>query len=216
MIWLWIALAALLAAGGMMWLGRLPAAARPLAGAALMLGLAGYALQGSPALPGKPVAKVEEPDGFGEAIADRRQGMSERFGPAAQWLAMSDGFARTGKTALAAQTLEKGLERYPDNVDLWVGLGNALVAHGGGAISPAAALAFDEATKREPGHPAPPFFAGLAMAQSGDLKGANAVWSDLLARSPAEAPWRADLEMRLAQLREAMGPELPSEAPRGP
>jgi len=216
MIWLWIALAALLAAGGMMWLGRLPAAARPLAGAALMLGLAGYALQGSPALPGKPVAQVEEPDGFGEAIADRRQGMSERFGPAAQWLAMSDGFARTGKTALAAQTLEKGLERYPDNVDLWVGLGNALVAHGGGAISPAAALAFDEAAKREPGHPAPPFFAGLAMAQSGDLKGANAVWSDLLARSPAEAPWRADLEMRLAQLREAMGPELPSEAPRGP
>ena len=37
-----------------------------------------------------------------------------------------------GKTELAAQTLEKGLEKYPDNVDLWVGLGNALVAHGGG------------------------------------------------------------------------------------
>ena len=111
MIWLWVMLAALLTIVAIFWLGKLPAAARPLAGAAVMLGLAGYALQGSPALPGKPVAAPEEPDGFGEAITDRRQGMADRFGPAAQWLAMSDGFARTGKTALAAQTLEKGLQK---------------------------------------------------------------------------------------------------------
>jgi cytochrome c-type biogenesis protein CcmH/NrfG len=216
MIWLLILIAAALTVGGIFWLGRLPVAARPLAGAAVMLGLTGYALQGSPALPGHPVAKATEPEGFGEAITDRQQGMANRFGPAAQWIGMSDGFMRTGKTELAAQTLEKGLERYPDNVDLWVGLGNALVAHGGGVMSPAAALAFDEAAKRDPSHPAPPFFAGLAMAQSGDLKGAEAVWNRLLQRSPADAPWRPDLEMRLAQLREAMGPETAPESPTGP
>ena len=187
-----------------------------LVAAAVMLGLTGYALQGSPALPGHPVAKAAEPEGFGEAITDRQQGMANRFGPAAQWIGMSDGFMRTGKTELAAQTLEKGLERYPDNVDLWTGLGNALVAHGGGVMSSAAALAFDEAARRDPSHPAPPFFAGLAMAQSGDLKGAEAVWNQLLQRSPADAPWRPDLEMRLAQLRQAMGPELPPESPAGP
>ncbi len=209
MIWLWILLVALLVIGGIFWFGKLPAAARPLAGAAIMLGLAGYALQGSPSLPGKPVAAPEEPEGFGDAITDQRQGMAERFGPAAQWLGMSDGFARTGKTELAAKTLEKGLDKYPDNVDLWVGLGNALAAHSGGAMSPAAALAFDEAARRDPSHPAPPFFAGLALAQGGDLKGAETVWSQLLARSPADAPWRPDLEMRLAQLRQALGPPAP-------
>ncbi|MGQ2930769.1 MAG: tetratricopeptide repeat protein [Sphingopyxis sp.] len=215
MIWLWILLAAALTIGAMLWLGKLPPAARPLAGAAVMLGLAGYALQGSPALPGKPVAAAADDSGFGQAQTDPRQGMADRFGPAAQWLGMSDGFARTGRTQLAAQTLEKGLEKYPDNVDLWVGLGNALVAHGGGVMSPASALAFDEAARRDPTHPAPPFFAGLALAQGGDLKGAEAVWGELLRRSPADAPWRPDLEMRLAQLRQAMGPQLPPETPAG-
>ncbi|WP_077148824.1 cytochrome c biogenesis factor [Sphingopyxis sp. KK2] len=213
MIWLWILLAAALTIGGMMWLAKLPAAARPLAGAAVMLGLAGYALQGTPSLPGKPVAAPADDEGFGEVLSDPRQGMADRFGPAAKWLGMSDGFARTGKTELAAQTLEKGLEKYPDNVDLWVGLGNALVAHGGGVMSPASALAFDEAARRDPTHPAPPFFAGLALAQGGDLKGAEAVWGELLRRSPADAPWRRDLEMRLAQLRQALGPQLPPETP---
>ena len=216
MIWLWVMLAAALTIAGIFWLGKLPAAARPLAGAAVMLGLAGYALQGHPSLPGKPVAGAAgEPEGFGEAITDQRQGMADRFGPAAQWLGLSDGFARTGKTELAAQTLEKGLEKYPDNVDLWVGLGNALAAHGGGMMSPAAALAFDEAARRDPAHPAPPFFAGLALAQGGDLKGAETVWSQLLTRSPADAPWRPDLEMRLAQLRQALGPQPPPETPAG-
>lgn len=205
MIWLWVMGTAAIVAALMIWRGKVPSASRPLLGAAVMLGLAGYALQGNPNLAGKPVALAKEPETFGDEIKDRQRGMQDRFGPASMWISMSDGFMRTGKTELAAQTLEKALKKYPDNVDLWVGLGNALVAHGGGMMSPAAGLAFEEAAKREPNHPAPPFFAGLAMAQSGNFAAAERIWTDLQARTPENAPWAEDLQMRLAQLRQAMG-----------
>src|SRR3546814_17613539 len=120
-----------------------------------MLGIAGYALQGSPALPGHPVAKEGAPESFGEALTDTRQGMADRFGPAAQWLAMSDGFARTGKTALAAQTLAKGLESNPDIVDMWVALGTPPVAHCGVIWSPADALPSVVAVPTATNHPLP-------------------------------------------------------------
>nr|MCU0729204.1 tetratricopeptide repeat protein [Sphingopyxis sp.] len=113
------------------------AAAMPLT-AAVILGLAAYVVAGSPQQMGSPVAAPEHA-GFGEELEDPRQGMAERFGPAAQWLGMSDGLLRTGRTESAAQLLQQGLRRYPRSVDLWVGYGNALVAHAGGAMTPAAA-----------------------------------------------------------------------------
>jgi cytochrome c-type biogenesis protein CcmH len=205
MIWLLVTGAAIVTAAALIFLGKVPSASRPLVGAAVMLGMAGYALQGNASLPGKPVQTVRELQGFGEEIKDRQQGMQDRFGPATMWISMSDGFMRTGKTENAAKALQRGLKIHPDDVDLWVGLGNALVAHGGGMMSPASALAFDHAVRLQPDHPAPPFFAGLAMAQSGDFSGAERVWINLLERTPDGAPWEADLKARLEQLRAAMG-----------
>lgn len=199
-----IALIAILAMGALVWSavligGRLPASARIPLAATVMVGLAGYLLVGRPGLPGAPVPEPVD-TGFGEALTDPRHGMSDRFGEASQWLGMSDGLMRTGHSEMAAELLQQGLRRHPRNVDLWVGFGNALVAHAGGVMTPAAAMAFDRAADIDPTHPAPPFFAGLALAQGGDVEGARTVWSELLARSPANAPWRADLQQRLAQM----------------
>ena len=212
MIWLWLLGAALVTLGLMLWQGRVPAATATLVAAALMLGLAGYALTGKPGQPGK-IAVVQINDaGFGSPIAANQGEMRERFGEAGQWLGMADAMARRGKTELAIKALQGGIKQYPDNVDLWVALGNAFVAHSGDQLTPAAALAFDEAAKRSPDHPAPAFFAGLALARSGDLARAEGVWADLLARSAADAPWRGDLEARLAQLRAMRTPATAAPA----
>jgi cytochrome c-type biogenesis protein CcmH len=179
--------------------GRLVPAARIPVAAAVMVGLTGYLLAGSPGSPGASVVRAE-PEGFGDRIDDPRRGMGDRFNEASQWLTMSDGLLRNGRTKIAAQMLDEGLKRYPRNIDLWVAYGNALVAHAGGVMTPASAAAFDRAADLDPAHPAPPFFAGLALAQGGDLVAARAIWQELLDRSAADAPWRADLEGRLAQL----------------
>lgn len=194
--------------------GRLPAGSRLPLGIAIMLGLTGYLLVGQPGAAGVPVARAA-PEGFGDALEDPRNGMTDRFGDAAQWLGMSDGLLRNGNSLAAAQLLQQGLRRYPRNIDLWVGFGNALVAHGGGIMTPAAAMAFDKAADIDPAHPAPPFFAGLALAQGGDLAGARMIWQQLLDRSAPDAPWRADLEQRLAQMPQPAAPAAPAAPTQG-
>ena len=201
MIWLWLMVLVVAVLSLTFWLGRVSIVSLALVAVALLLGLFGYALQGQPGLVGAPVVALASDDGFGEAPIGPNDRMTERFGPQARWLAMAYAFLKRGKTELAVNIIRSGLERYPDNVDLWVALGNALIVHGGGELNPAATLAFDEAATRAPEHPAPPFYKGLALARSGDFAKAEAVWAALLANSPVEAPWRVDLEQRLAGLR---------------
>ena len=64
-------------------------------------------------------------------------------------------------------------------------------------ISPAAIFAYGRAAAAAPNHPGPPFFLGMAMIESGRVAEGRAIWGDLLARSPKDAPWRADIETRL-------------------
>ena len=100
----------------------------------------------------------------------------------------------------AAQAAQNGIENDPDNPDLWVGLANALILHGGGQMNAAAELALNRAAELDPEHPGPAFFFGLAAAQAGQYDEAERLWSAMLARSPEDALYRADLEQRLAEI----------------
>lgn len=199
----WLIILALMAiTGGALWKwGRLPRLAFEPIAAALLLGLAGYAIQGSPNLPDHPVQPPEDLSKAKEADIQIRNRMGEqRFGNGPSWLMAADGAMRAGLPTAAVTYIKSGLKQNPRDPDLWVGLGNALVVHNGGMVSPAATYDFQKAAEIAPQHPGPPFFMGLALAQSGQFAQARAIWTELLARAPADAPWKADLEQRLAQL----------------
>lgn len=201
--------------GSLIWLGKLPRGAYELTGAALLLGVAGYAWQGNPGMAGVSIEPTEKANSFDDDSIASRNEMGERFGSAREWLVFSDALNRSGKHGAAANYLRNGVKEHPNDPDLWVGLGNALVVHADGIITPAAQFAFQRAADISPEHPGPPFFLGMAYAQSGKIDQARAIWTELLERSPEEAPWRKDLESRLTAM-EKMQPSLQNQPPSPP
>ena len=180
--------------------GKMTRSALELTVAALLLAIAGYAWQGSPGEPGSSVAARDTISKLDPATVQSRKDMMGQFGTEAQWLDFADTMARMGETQGAVLAMRSGIRDNPKSANLWVGLGNALVAHGGGLISPAAKFAFEHAARLSPKHPAPPLFLGIALVQQGRTDEAAKLWIALLDRSPKDAPWRADVERRLAAI----------------
>ncbi|MDB5701771.1 MAG: hypothetical protein JWL66_1970 [Sphingomonadales bacterium] len=198
----WVILLVLVAiAFVLLWrFGDLPRTSLELLGAALLVGLAGYAWQGSPAQPGSPVTSREAAGKVDANAIIAQRKMRTGTGDEGAWLDMGDALARAGATREAVLAMRSGIRDHRNSPDLWVGLGNALIAHGDGLISPAAMFAFQHAATLSPEHPGPPFFYGLALAQQGNLAEAAKVWRGLLARTPGNAPWRTDLIARLTSI----------------
>jgi cytochrome c-type biogenesis protein CcmH/NrfG len=179
-----------------------------LLGSALLIAMAGYAWQGRPGLAGKPVPPPARQKISDSAFAGARREMLGHFDTASRWLTIADSYHRSGDTQSAVGIIRAGIRAHPRDPDLWVGLGNALIIHSNGLMTPAAELAFQRAARFGPDAAGPSFFYGLALAQGGRFAEAERVWRGLLARAPTDASWRPMLEARvaaLAELRKAGG-----------
>jgi len=187
-------------------------------GAALLLALAGYVWQGHPGMSGHPKAARAHERVPESEFAKTREEMLGRFDRAAQWLTMAEGYQRRGDTENGVEIIRAGIRANPNDADLWVGLGNALVIHNDGLMSPAAELAFRRAAQIAPNHPGPRYFFGLALAQAGQLDEAERIWRQLVAEAPPGAEYRPMIEERLQALeqqREMQSP-VPAQGAQAP
>src|SRR5438309_2068488 len=152
--WAMLALLFAVSLGGL-WLLGVHRALLKASAAVLLLGGAGYALQGSPGRPGAP---AEGNQGRGVVpLTEARHAFFGDFSPEESWLRISEALARDGNTEDAVGVLQNAVQRYPTDQELWIGLGNALVDHAHG-LTPPAELAYQRAAALAPGHPAAPFF----------------------------------------------------------
>lgn len=170
--------------------------------AVLTFGLAGYAWQGSPEQASTPKAAQQATSESGEALIAARRALFDQTLPPPNYLVTSDAFARRGDYETAAGLLKGRLGDGREDGEGWLALGNALVEHAGGNVTPAAVEAYARAEQAIPGHPGPSFFLGAALLRSGDLKGARDVWADLLEASPPDAPWIEELSARVTRMDE--------------
>ncbi|RXZ66434.1 tetratricopeptide repeat protein [Pelagerythrobacter rhizovicinus] len=179
---------------------RLPRGGWAAFGAALLFGLAGYAFQANPDVPAAPKAAVPEVNETSAAMIEARRAMFDSTMQASDFVLVSDGFARRGQYADAAQMLRSVVRENPGHAEAWVALGNALVEHADGNLTRAAVYAYARAEQAAPGHPAAPYFHGLALLRAGRPREASALWAQAIAEAPAGAEWVEPMEQRLEKL----------------
>jgi cytochrome c-type biogenesis protein CcmH len=177
--------------------GKLPRRSWESLAAALVLGMAGYALQGRPGLPDAPAQPSLSKGKEAAAFIEMRSAMDQNYGPAKRWLITADSFARTGDYALSAGYIKAGLRVSPNDPDLWSALGVQLMLASEGRMSAPAKYAFDRARKLSPSQPAPDYFEGLAALFEGRVVDTLKIWQHLLDTAPKYARWQPLLQSQV-------------------
>lgn len=208
---------------------------RPLAAAVLALAVAAgslgvYLWNGSPGLPGQPLAS-RDLDQIREDRERRARQLAEledraREDPPASaefWFSLGRLRAQLVGPGDAAAAFREGLARNPDNPLLMAALGEVLVEQAEGTVTPAAQELFAAVREQAPDQPQALFYLGMAAAQAGDDRVALDRWARLLETGAADAPWRASVEEQFREVAERAGvdadavlAERQGTAPEGP
>jgi cytochrome c-type biogenesis protein CcmH len=184
-----------LVVGALLWrFGGLSSNARMIAFAGLALGVSGYALQGSPGLPGQPVAPPAVPipaEGGGDAHSTPRNGLDQML--------RAEVFMRAGQTDRGMEVIRTALAKDPNDASVWTGLATVLMSQSNGVLSPAADYSFRKAAVLDPNNMALQYFYGSALATNGRPAEAKEQWLPLLRRLPKGDTRREQLVSLIAE-----------------
>lgn len=196
---------------------------------ATVLPLAAFALYlrlGSPQMPDVPLAARRSGDEVAaaarlpperramleQALATLEQRIASRPDDVDAWRFLGLTHGALGRPADAAAALRRAYALAPERPDVAAEFGEALVSAERGRVTDEARAVFAGLRATEPGEPRARYYLALRRAQEGDLAGALADWRELIALSPADAPWLEQVR-RQAERAEA---ELAARGDRPP
>jgi cytochrome c-type biogenesis protein CcmH len=116
------------------------------------------------------------------------------------WNVLAPVLERLGRYDDAVRAYRNVLAYNGESAERRSDLGEALSAAAGGVVTAEAKAEFERAHALNADEPKANYFLGLAAEQDGRKDDAAAIWRALLAKAPADAPWRALLQSSLARV----------------
>jgi len=185
--------------------------------------LAVYLSLGSPTLPGAGVeerraAALEHPDNADlnvlvEDLADR---MRDNPDSAEGWVLLARSYRQLGRINETAAAFRRALALGIEDTVVYAEFGEVLVALNEGTVTPEAENVFRITLEANREEPRARFYLGLSRAQAGDVRDAIAIWRDLTASSPADAPWTAMVREQMGEVAMSAGIMPMTVTPRHP
>lgn len=117
------------------------------------------------------------------------------------WVTLARTHAAINEHREAARAFEKAIELMGQRApaEMISDYGEALVFEAFGTVSPRAVETFRQSLAKNPSDIKSRFYIGMAREQSGDYRGAIALWRGLTADAPAGAPWAEAVRERMSQ-----------------
>jgi cytochrome c-type biogenesis protein CcmH len=190
---------------------RRAAAALALVGLPL-LAIGIYLPLGSPRLGDFPLAQrsrtPETAQPLEALVAQVEQHLQENPTDGRGWNVLAPVLLRLGRFDDAVRAFRNCITYNRDSPERRADLGEAIAAAAGGVVTTEAKIEFERAQALNADDVKSRYFLGLAAEQDGRAADAAAIWRTMLAKAPADAPWRSLVEAALTRVGGAPGPAL--------
>jgi cytochrome c-type biogenesis protein CcmH len=163
-----------------------------------------YIRQGSPQLPGAPLAgRLDAPlenRSIESMVAQVEAHLEKNPSDGQGWQVVAPVYMRMGRFNDAVRARAQTIRLLGATADREADLGEAQVAAANGVVTADAKATFERALKADGANLKAQYFTGLAAEQDGRTEDAARIWRAMIERAPPNAPFRALIQQSLARV----------------
>jgi len=171
-----------------------------------------YLPLGSPRLGDFPLAqRTRAPDvtqPLDNLVAQVEQHLEKNPTDGRGWNVLAPVLVKLGRYDDAVRAYHNSITYGGDSAARRADLGEALAAAAGGVVTDEAKAEFERAIALDAGEFKATYFLGVAAEQDGRTAEARSIWRAMLAKAPADAPWRPLVQAALARVGGSSAPAL--------